>query len=177
MMMNKNIIVKYKAWPLIILSILCGSITLPFVLLPIYDIFFRYNAIKYANIPPLATIGFVLTLIAIGVLFFCFFPSFTLTIQEQGIQRFWNIKILSFELYKSDIFIDWNQIINFDYWSPGFFWWGFIAQGFRKNGKDFFIGFNPLYKNYKQAVLLIASKIDQNKITDKAKIKLELVGK
>jgi len=26
MMMNKNIIVKYKAWPLIILSILCGSI-------------------------------------------------------------------------------------------------------------------------------------------------------
>ena len=135
-------------------------------LLPYSTIFSPLSNLSVGN-----TIGSILYTFLLCVLLFCYLPNFRMIFDDSGITVLRDLKFFSYSLYKKEIYISWNDVIELDL--------PFTVVKFGLtfytivNSKPFFVPLSCAVTNVQPVLEFVVTKLPPEKITKDARIKLK----
>jgi hypothetical protein len=135
-------------------------------LLPYSTIFSPLSNLSVGN-----TIGSILYTFLLCVLLFCYLPNFRMIFDDSGITVLRDLKFFSYSLYKKEIYISWNDVIELDL--------PFTVTKFGLtfdtivNYKSLFVTLSFMVTNVQPALEFAVTKLPSYKISKEARLKLK----
>lgn len=103
------------------------------------------------------------------------FPAYRVDISDEGIRRTYKITLFGLKIWEDKYGnAEWSDVDFLDTFNIGWLWG--LALHFTVKGKHRMVLLNRSYTSRKKALTKIVSKLPEQKITEKARKKLEKMG-